>query len=609
MATDQTADQRSPRTVRRALVALGTVLTLGAVLLVEQRSSGPAGAEDMKDTPGERAGDGDGGTVRAGGADEGPRGAVTIALAGDVHLEGVLAELDDQSGSTLGPMSRALSTADVAVVNLESAISDGSLPMAAKELEDPGNRYWFSASPSVLGLMERSGVDAVSLANNHGADYGRAGLRAALAAAEGSPVGVVGVGRTPEEAYAPYRTSVRGTDIAVLAADASPRESAERTWAIGPGTGVGMAAARRPDAPALLAAVRDAAARDDVVVVYLHWGEELQVAPTDDQRALAESLAEAGADVVVGAQSHVLQGAGMLGDTYVGYGLGNFAWYHGRQSETGVLRLTVRDGEVVRDQWVPGRIPLEGGVPQPLERSERPAAVAAWRALGPAAGLAALDRPERAPDGPSDGTAGSSGEAAAPDVPAEFVGTVRPLGPAVRQRMLGVSHRPAECPLGWDDLRLLRLSYVGYDGVDRVGRMVVAREVAQDVVGIFRDLHEARFPIRRMKLVDAYGGDDDRSMAADNTSAYNCRAVTGGSTFSDHAYGKAIDINPVRNPYVLPSGVLPPAGRAYADVDRSSGADAEPGVIVAGDVVVRAFTSRGWEWGASFADYQHFSTN
>lgn len=497
------------------------------------------------------------------------------------------------------------------MVNLESAISDGSLPMAAKELEDPGDRYWFSPSPSVLGLMERSGVDAVSLANNHGADSGRAGLRAALAAAEGSPVGVVGVGRTPDEAYAPYRTSVRGTDIAVLAADASPRESAERTWAIGPGTGVGMVAARRPDAPALLAAVRDAAARDDVVVVYLHWGEELQVAPTADQRALAESLAEAGADVVVGAHSHVLQGAGMLGDTYVGYGLGNFAWYHGRQSETGVLRLTVRGGEVVRDQWVPGRIPLEGGVPQPLERSERPAAVAAWRALGPAAGLAALDRPERAPDGPSDG-AGSSGEAAAPDVAAEFVGTVRPLGPAVRQRMLGVSHRPAECPLGWDDLRLLRLSYVGYDRVGRVGRvgrMVVAREVAQDVVGIFRDLHEARFPIRRMKLVDAYGGDDDRSMAADNTSAYNCRAVTGGSTFSDHAYGKAIDINPVRNPYVLPSGVLPPAGRAYADVDRSPGADAEPGVIVAGDVVVRAFTSRGWEWGASFADYQHFSTN
>lgn len=614
MATDQPADRRSPRTVRRAVVALGTVLTLGVVLLVEQRSSGPAGAEDMKDRPGERAGAGDGSTGGAGDGDEETKGAVTIALAGDVHLEGILADLDDQPGSTLGPMSRALSTADVAVVNLESAISDGSLPMASKELEDPGNRYWFSASPSVLGLMERSGVDAVSMANNHGADYGRAGLRAALAAAEDSPVGLVGVGRTQERAYAPYRTSVRGTDIAVLAADASPRESAERTWAIGRGTGVGMAAARRPDAPALLAAVRDAAARDDVVVVYLHWGEELQVAPTPDQRALAESLAEAGADVVVGAHSHVLQGAGMLGDTYVGYGLGNFAWYHGRQAETGVLRLTVRDGEVVRDQWVPGRIPLEGGVPQPLERAERPAAVAAWRALGQQAGLAALDPPVRESDGPGGGDGssadgGPSGGTPAPGVPAEFVGTVSPLGPAVRQRMLGVSHRPAACPLGWDDLRLLRLSYVGYDGVDRVGRMVVAREVAQDVVGIFRDLHEARFPIRRMKLVDAYGGDDDRSMAADNTSAYNCRTVAGSDTLSDHAYGRAIDINPVRNPYVLSSGILPPSGRAYADVDRSPGADADPGVIVAGDVVVRAFTSRGWEWGASFADYQHFSTD
>lgn len=610
MATDQTGDQRSPRSVRRALVALGVVLTLGAVVLVEQRSSGPAGAEDTRDRAGQGAGAGDGGQVRASGADEGRQGAITLALAGEVHLEGILDGLADQPGSTLGPMTRALADADVAVLNLESAISDGSTPMASKELEDPGNRYWFSAPPSVFGLMERSGVDAISMANNHGADYGRAGLRTALAAAERSPVGLVGVGRTPEEAYAPYRTSVRGTDIAVLAADASPRESAERTWAIGPGTGVGMAAARRPEAPALVAAVRDAAARDDVVVVYLHWGEELQATPTADQRALAESLAEAGADVVVGSHAHVLLGSGMLGDTYVNYGLGNFAWYHGRQSETGVLRLTIRGGEVVRDQWFPARIPIEGGVPQPLDRADRPAAVAAWRGLREGTGLAAVEPPVRESAGSSGGAGdGSSGGEAALAEPADFVGTVRTLGPAVRQRMLGVSHRPAACPLGWGDLRLLRLSYVGYDGVDRVGRMVVAREVAQDVVGIFRDLHEARFPVRRMKLVDAYGGDDDRSMAANNTSAYNCRFVAGSGNLSDHAYGRAIDINPVQNPYVLSSGILPPSGRAYADVDRSAGADADRGVIVAGDPVVRAFTSRGWDWGASFADYQHFSTD
>lgn len=614
MDTTATGEQPRSRRVRRALVAVGVALTLGAVLLVEQRGSGPAGAEDMEDRAGQRDGVGDG--VRAGSAGERPRGAITLALAGEVHLEGVLEGLAEQPGSTLGPMTRALAGADVAVLNLESAIVDGAARRAPKELEDPGDRYWFAAPPSVLGLMERSGVDVVSMANNHGADYGRAGLRAALAAAERSPVGLVGVGRTPEEAYAPYRTSVRGVDVAVLAADASSRESADPTWAIRPGTGVGLAAARRPDAPALVRAVREAATRDDVVVVYLHWGEELRATPTAEQRALAETLAEAGADVVVGSHAHVLLGSGMLGDTYVSYGLGNFAWYHGRQSETGVLRLTIRDGEVVRDQWFPARIPVEGGVPQPLARAERPAAVAAWRGLREGTGLAAVEPPDRPSTGESAGAAEagddeeeSSGGAGA-GVPTDFVGTVRPIGPAVRQRMLGVSHRPAECPLGWDDLRLLRLSYVGFDGVDRVGRMVVAREVAEDVVGIFRDLHDERFPIRRMRLVDAYGGDDDRSMAANNTSGYNCRFVAGSTTLSDHAYGRAIDINPVQNPYVLPSGILPPSGRAYAGVDRSPGARADRGVIVADDVVVRAFTSRGWEWGGvwSSPDYQHFNT-
>ncbi|MDN8991441.1 M15 family metallopeptidase, partial [Staphylococcus aureus] len=88
-------------------------------------------------------------------------------------------------------------------------------------------------------------------------------------------------------------------------------------------------------------------------------------------------------------------------------------------------------------------------------------------------------------------------------------------------------------------------------------------------------------------VVDVFGGDDDRSMAANNTSAYNCRTVAGSSTLSDHAYGRAIDINPVQNPYVLSSGILPPSGRAYAGVDRSPGTDAARGVIVAGGVVVR----------------------
>ena len=113
-----------------------------------------------------------------------------------------------------------------------------------------------------------------------------------------------------------------------------------------------------------------------------------------------------------------------------------------------------------------------------------------------------------------------------------------------------------------------------------------------------------------MVLVDAYGGDDDRSMAADNTSGYNCRRVAGTDRWSDHAFGAAIDINPVQNPYVQPSGVAPPAGRRFATLDRRAGADVPAGVIHADDVVVRAFARIGWEWGGDWTsakDYQHFS--
>lgn len=604
---------------RAALLALALTATLVLTLLVEMRSSGQAdaGGGAALDGSGARA-DGADGTADAGGAS----GEVLLAFAGEVHLEGVLEGLADQPGSTLGPLSRALSSADLAVLNLESAITDGTTDRARKELEVPGNRYWFDAPPSVLDLMERSGVDVVSMANNHGADHGRAGLRTALDAAAGSPVAVLGIGRTPEQAYAPHRVEVDGVGVAVLAADASPRESADPTWAIGPGTGVGIAAARRPGAPALVRAVESASARDDLVVVYLHWGAEGRATPTSEQQDLARTLAEAGADVVVGSHAHVLLGSGLLGETYVSYGLGNFAWYHGRQSETGVLRLRVRveDGvaRVAGEQWWPGVIPPRGGVPQALPRSDRPAAVAAWRALRRGTGLAAVpgaggqqggQRGERGGEQRGE-QRGEQGGAEVEALPA-YVGRVRRLDAATRARMLGVSHRPASCPVRWADLRLLTLSYVGFDGTPGTGEMVVHRDVTRDVVEVFEELYEARFPIRRMELVDAYDGDDDASMAANNTSAYNCRTVAGTDSLSDHAYGRAIDINPVQNPYVLPDAVLPPAGRRFFDLDRSAGAQAPRGVVVRGDVVVRAFTSRGWEWGGLWnaPDWQHFSAD
>jgi hypothetical protein len=418
---------------------------------------------------------------------------------------------------------------------------------------------------------------------------------------------LIGVGRDPEQAFRPYQVSVDGVEVAVLAADASPLESNASIWDVGRG-GPGLAAAR--DDTRLLAAVRAANAHSDVVAVYLHWGAENRACPTAGQRKLARSLADAGADVVVGTHAHVPLGAGMLDDTYVSYGLGNFLWYNGREPDTGVLRLQIVDGKVVRDDWVPGEIRPTGGSPRPVTGSARRDAVRDWRSLrrctdlapGPSEGTAASDRPSTEPDAGSSGNGGGVIRAPA------YAATIESVPSAVRRRMTGSSHDPARCPVGFADLRLLTVRYVGFDGRAHTGQMVVHRRHARDVVGVLGELYEARFPISRMQLVDTYGGDDNRSMAADNSSAYNCRTVAGTSTFSDHAYGAAVDINPVENPYVTTDGVLPAAGRRYTAVDRSPGADAARGVIVADDVVVRAFAQIGWKWGGVWneADYQHF---
>ena len=157
-------------------------------------------------------------------------------------------------------------------------------------------------------------------------------------------------------------------------------------------------------------------------------------------------------------------------------------------------------------------------------------------------------------------------------------------------------------------LRRLRLSFVGFDGRRHIGRIVVNANVVPQVTGVFRRLYRARFPIRRMQPIDMYKGSDDRSAAADNTSSFNCRRAvsTGPPSWSMHAYGEAIDVNDVENPYIFGSRVIPPAGRAYRDR-----ANVRRGMAVEGGTLVRAFAAVGWGWGARFSspDYQHFSVN
>jgi hypothetical protein len=188
-----------------------------------------------------------------------------------------------------------------------------------------------------------------------------------------------------------------------------------------------------------------------------------------------------------------------------------------------------------------------------------------------------------------------------------FRGSVSALSPAVRHTMTGVSWKPG-CPVGLDELRLVHARYVGMDGHARTGRLVVHREVATEVVAVLRRLYAARFPIRRMVPVDAYGGSDYRSIEADNTSAFNCRYVDGTTRWSEHAYGRAIDLNPIENPYITSSGTTShPASKRYL-----RRAPYRPGMAVEGGAVVRAFDAAGWGWGGRWSgarDYQHFSAS
>jgi D-alanyl-D-alanine carboxypeptidase len=201
-------------------------------------------------------------------------------------------------------------------------------------------------------------------------------------------------------------------------------------------------------------------------------------------------------------------------------------------------------------------------------------------------------------------TAGLAAGAAAAAAPQpRFDATVSP----VRWSELRFSYR-AGCPVGPEQLRAVRLTYWGFDARAHVGVLVVHRRVTEEVVTVFRRLYAARFPIRRMRAVSAYRGSDDASMAADNTSGFNCRRAVGSTagSWSMHAHGLAIDVNPVENPYVLGGRALPPAGRRYLDRSR-----VRPGMAVADGVVVRAFESVGWRWGGRWTgspDYQHFST-
>jgi hypothetical protein len=185
---------------------------------------------------------------------------------------------------------------------------------------------------------------------------------------------------------------------------------------------------------------------------------------------------------------------------------------------------------------------------------------------------------------------------------AKFTSSVSPVNAA----QLGRTWRPG-CPVGPNQLRLLHLRYVGFDGASRVGTIVVNASVTTAVIHVFANLYARRFPLHSMVPESAFAGKDPASMAADNTSGFNCRyaVATGPKQWSVHAYGEAIDVNPVQNPYVFNGVAQPVNAKSY-----TNRGDVRPGMAEPRGVLNNAFASVGWQWGGRWAaspDYQHFS--
>lgn len=364
----------SPYAKRIAAIAGLVVIAVAAVYLVFESSTEDVGLAPHRVDPTEP---GESDSAEAGHRAHTDRPAptpVTIAVAGDIHFEGVLRQRLRAPATALSPATSTLAAADVAIVNLETSVGTGGRP-------DPNKRYTFQAPPTALTALAGAGIDVATMANNHALDFGPDALTGTLGAIETArtadpPIAVVGIGRDIEEAFRPAFIDVDGTVVATIGASIADKDStADPTghWAAAadsPGTADAI------DPKWLLRSVRRTDRSADVVVVYMHWGIQGQRCPDDSQRSLAVDLVAAGADIVVGSHAHRLQGDGHLGDGYVAYGLGNYAWYTQSSEEastTGVLTLTARPSPggratITNAVWSPARIGGDG-LPAPITGS------------------------------------------------------------------------------------------------------------------------------------------------------------------------------------------------------------------------------------------------
>jgi poly-gamma-glutamate synthesis protein (capsule biosynthesis protein) len=300
---------------------------------------------------------------------------VTFAFGGDVNFPSgstLAVRLADDPTTAMGTgVAPLIAGANLSMVNLETALTDGTCP------QPQDKQYVFYAPSTAVSALRGAGISLTTEANNHGEDCGPGGLQMALAARTQSGYTVLGIGQNAAQAFTPYRVTINGQRIAIIAATQVIDSDLQTAWTA-TATQPGLASAY--DVSDLVRAVEAARRVSDTVVVFLHWGTELDACPNPDQEPLATLLVQAGADVVVGSHAHVLLGGGYLGSAYVDYGLGNFAFYNDPPptDQSGSLVVTVTGRHIDGVTWRPALI--EDDLPQPLTGAEATQAVAQWNA-------------------------------------------------------------------------------------------------------------------------------------------------------------------------------------------------------------------------------------
>ncbi|SFZ98789.1 hypothetical protein MNB_SV-5-1462 [hydrothermal vent metagenome] len=193
----------------------------------------------------------------------------------------------------------------------------------------------------------------------------------------------------------------------------------------------------------------------------------------------------------------------------------------------------------------------------------------------------------------------------------QYKSSISKISPQIKKRMLKGNSWKKSCPVHLNDLRYLKITHYDFDGNTKVGEMIVHKNVASEVTKIFKELYGMKYPIDKMKLVSSYNGSDWKSIESGNTSAFNCRSATGSKKWSKHSYGKAIDINPIQNPYISRKGYIShkESYKYKKRVHRNTTA-ADRALLLKSDRATKIFENYGWKWGGDWKnvkDYQHFS--